>query len=229
MLKAAALSVGAAAVGVETAEAAGRFRRISVQKGESKVKRYPNEFFYDKDGKFLQDRARQAFYEMFAAYNYPTSKFLDENIWFVDFGMGDFANVGMGGIIWLNRCDEKGRFSYFGHDIYLLPGQQIAEHSHVATDYPAKMESWQVRYGSVYNWSEGEETTPAISAPAESQKDSVKCKHCEFLQVGDIRDLGELGKWHFLQGGPEGTIVTEYANYHDFKGLRFSNPNAKLD
>ncbi|MDO4570265.1 MAG: hypothetical protein Q4D38_07780 [Planctomycetia bacterium] len=225
MMKVSAVALGGAALGMDNAAEAARFRRTTtVSKGENALKVYPNEFFYDKDGNFLQEKARQAFYEMFEYYNYPTSDFLSENVWFVDFGLGDFANCGMGGIFWLNRED----FRYFGHDIYLLPGQMIAEHRHVKTDYPAKMESWQVRYGTVYNWSEGEETVPAISAPAESQKEFVHCKNCELLKVGDIRHLGELEKWHFLQAGPEGTIVTEYANYHDGAGLRFSNPKAKL-
>lgn len=220
MLKTSALTLGAAAMGIQTVNAA---PSCPAKKGVT-VKRYPNEFFYDKDGNFLQDRARQAFYEMFAAYHYPTCKFVDENIWFVDFGLGDFANTGMGGIFWLNREE----YSYFSHDIYLLPGQMIPEHKHVKTAYQPKMESWHVRYGSAYNWSEGEETIPAISAPAESQKSTVNCKHCELLQVGDIRHLGEVETWHFLQGGPNGTIVTESATYHDGAGLRFSNPKARM-
>jgi hypothetical protein len=36
-----------------------------------------------------------------------------------------------------------------------------------------------------------------------------------------------LGK-HCMKGGPEGTIVTEYASFHDSAGLRFSHPKAKL-
>lgn len=222
MLKTAALTAGAVAMGVQSVQAA---TSCEAKKGENLVKRYPNEFFYDKDGKFLEERARQAFYEMFEAYHYPTSEFLAKNIWFVDFGLGDFANTGMGGIIWLNRKDYR----YFSHDIYLLPGQMIPEHKHLPTpEAPAKMESWHVRYGSVYNWSEGDETVPAISTPSATQKDVVNCKHCEFLQVGDVRDLGALEKWHFLQAGPEGVIVTESATYHDFDGLRFSNPKAHV-
>ncbi|MBQ2820779.1 MAG: hypothetical protein IJF17_04255 [Thermoguttaceae bacterium] len=222
MLKTSALSMSAAVMGIQSVNAA---ENCSTPKGTNLVKRYPNEFFYDKNGKFLEDRAREAFYEMFKAYNYPLCDFVEKNIWFVDFGMGDFANTGMGGIIWLNREDYR----YFSHDIYLLPGQMIPEHCHVPTEKaPAKMESWHVRYGSCFNWSEGDETVPAISKPSASQAATVNCKHCEFLQVGDIRNLGQLEKWHFLQGGPEGVIVTETASYHDFAGLRFSNPDAKL-
>jgi len=222
MLKASALSLGAAAMGIQTADAAAAAK---VKEGEISVKRYTNEFFYDKDGKFLEERARQAFYEMFEAYHYPLNDFIEKNIWFVDFGLGDFANVGMGGIFFINRRDYR----YFSHDIYLLPGQMIPEHRHLPTEEaPAKMESWHVRYGTVYNWSEGEETIPAISAPPASQKDTIVCKQCELLVPGDIRHLGNLEKWHFLQAGPNGTIVTESATYHDGAGLRFSNPKAQM-
>ncbi len=220
MLKGTALGLGAAALGMNSLNAA---ENGTAQKGTTLVKRYENDFYYDKDGNFLVKKAKQAFFEMFDAYHYqyPETFQDDSFFWVIDFGLGDFANCGMGGVIWLNRKN----FRYFSHDIFLLPGQQIAEHSHVVTDEaPAKMETWHVRYGSAYNWSEGEPTIPAISKPAASQIDSIHCNHCELIKVGDVRDLNELGKWHFLQGGPEGVIITESATYHDGNGLRFSNP-----
>ena len=76
-------------------------------------------------------------------------------MWVLDFGLGDFAHVGMAGIFWLNRQD----YGYFGHEIYLLPGQMIPEHCHLATDKgPAKMESWQPRHGMIYTFGEGQPT-----------------------------------------------------------------------
>ena len=82
-------------------------------------------------------------------------------MWVTDFGLGDFENVGMGGIFWINDPEYK----YFAHAIYLLPGQMIPEHAHVKTDFPAKHESWMVEKGWVYNFSEvGDETrTPRLS------------------------------------------------------------------
>jgi hypothetical protein len=79
-------------------------------------------------------------------------------MWILDFGLGDFAHVGMAGIFWLNRQD----YNYFGHEIYLLPGQMIPEHSHHPTAKgAAKMESWQPRRGMIYTFGEGE-PTPAL-------------------------------------------------------------------
>jgi hypothetical protein len=124
----------------------------------------------------------------------------------------------------LNRKD----FKYFGHDIYLLPGQMIAEHAHLETKAgAAKMESWHTRYGMVYLFGEGDETKPLpVTLPA-SQVKYGTCKHCEPLQLGEVRDLNRLTAKHFMMAGPEGAIVTEYATYHDGDGLRFTDPNAK--
>ena len=189
------------------------------------MNRYSNDFFYDQDGNFLADRAKRAYYEMMTEMGYPIYDALKtDEFWALDFGLGDFANVGMAGIFWLNV--EK--YSYFGHDIYLLPGQMIPEHRHVTTTYPCKMESWQVRYGSAFNWSEGEPTVPAIAEIPESQKATSHVQHCEFLKIGSVRHLEVPESWHCLMGGPDGAIVTEYARYHDGAGVKFSNPKAQM-
>ncbi len=36
--------------------------------------------------------------EMFVHYNIPFTGFMAENMWVTDFGLGDFENVGMGGM-----------------------------------------------------------------------------------------------------------------------------------
>lgn len=188
------------------------------------VKVYENSYFYDADGKFLAGRAKDAYMDMFDRFGYPYPKGFRDNaeFWVLEGGVGEFARVGMGGIIWINR-NEPG-FSYFGHDIYLLPFQMIPEHSHHPTDSPAKMESWHVRYGSIYNFGEGVDNRPFPVQIPESQLKFSHVNHCDELQVGDTQHLGKLLTWHFMMGGPKGTIVTEYANYHDGNGLRFANP-----
>ena len=51
---------------------------------------------------------------MFVHYNIPFTGFMAENMWVTDFGLGDFENVGMGGIFWVN--DPK--YGYFAHAIF---------------------------------------------------------------------------------------------------------------
>ena len=121
----------------------------------SAVKRYQNSDFYDAGGKFLVDKAREAYFDMFRRFHSPVSDNILKNMWAVDFGLGDFAHVGMAGMIWTNRQD----YSYFGHEIYLLPGQMIPEHAHVETPKgAAKMESWHPRHGMIYTFGEGAAT-----------------------------------------------------------------------
>ncbi len=187
------------------------------------AKKYTNADFYDAAGNFKVDVAKAAYLDMFEYYGVPFTKFMEANIWFVDFGLGDFEHVGMGGIFWENDPVD----GYFAHAIYLLPGQMIPEHSHVKTKFPAKMETWMVTKGWAYNFSEIGDPTPEGPAIPASQP-PVHSKNWVKQEVGDIIKLKKVGSWHFLMAGPEGAIVDEWANYHDGAGLRFSNPKAAL-
>lgn len=185
-------------------------------------KKYTNADFY-KDGKFQQDIAMEAIKDMFAFYDVPFTELMAKDMWVTDFGLGDFENVGMGGIFWVNNAEQR----YFAHAIYLLPGQMIPEHAHVATTYPAKHESWMVEKGWAYNFSEvGDETPNAPEIPA--THGPIKSKNFVVQKVGEVLPLKALTTFHFLMAGPEGAIVSEWATYHDNAGLRFSNPKAAL-
>lgn len=183
-------------------------------------KKYTNADFY-KDGVFDKGVALEAMKDMFSFYDVPFTKFMEENIWVEDFGLGDFENVGMGGIFWVNDKEH----GYFAHDIYLLPNQMIPEHAHMATDMPAKFESWMVTKGWAYNFSEVGEATP--NAPAiPASHGEPRSKNFTVQNLGEILHLKEIETFHFLMAGDEGAIVNEWACYHDGAGLRFSNPRA---
>ena len=191
----------------------------------TEVKTYTNADFYDSDGQFQEDRARAAYYDMFRRFGYPISDKLEKEMWILEFGLGDFAEVGMAGIFWLNRQD----YNYFGHEIFLLPGQMIPEHCHLPTEKgAAKMESWQPRHGMIYTFGEGEPTTELVSKIPASQRELVKSRCCKPLGIDELGDLNRLEAWHFMVAGPEGALVTEYGTFHDMDGLRFSNPKATL-
>ena len=204
--------------------------RASAEESSSKaaVKTYTNADFYDANGEFLMDKAREAYLDMFRRFHYPYSERLkseDDGMWILDFGLGDFVNVGMAGIFWLNRQD----WGYFGHEIYLLPGQMIPEHAHLPTDKgPAKMESWQPRQGMIYTFGEGEPTADLLCKIPESQRDIVKARHCTPLEIDEIGHLNRLLAPHFMVAGPEGAIVTEYGTFHDMDGLKLFNPKATV-
>jgi len=211
-----ALMGGAAMAGLAAA---------ACQSGPKTVTARPNADFYGPDKKFNAEAAKQAYYDMMAAYQYPIPKFLRDNIWSLDFALGRFTEVGMAGIFWINEKEAD----YFGHEIYLLPGQMIPEHWHVKTaDARPKMEGWHLRHGSVTLFGEGDPTTGAEATIPASERTFAKCRHATPLAVGELGKLNRPEAPHFMVAGPQGCIVTEYASYHDGKALRFTNPDVKL-
>lgn len=189
-----------------------------------KLTKHKNADFY-LDGKFQVDKAKQAYFDMMKAYGYPVPDSLRTNMWATDFGLGDFANVGMAGIFWVNN-QESG---YFAHEIYLLPGQMIVEHGHEATAKgKAKMESWHIRYGSICTLGEEGDPLPIAVKLPPSQAKFLTVSKGYMMYPGDIRTLNRVGAKHFMIGGPQGAIVSEYASFHDGDGLRFTNPNVKF-
>ena len=185
-------------------------------------KKYTNADFYT-DGKFNEDAAKKAYLDMFEFYGIPFTPFMEENFWIAEFGIGDFENVGMGGIFWVNDAEH----GYFAHAIYLLPGQMIPEHAHVKTEFPPKFETWMVVKGWAYNFSEIGDATPD-SPVIPASHGPIKSKNFVIQNLGEIIHLKQAETFHFLMAGPEGAIVDEWASYHDGAGLRFTNRKAKL-
>ena len=234
MIKIAAGAMVAPLAGVTNETAGNRLEASATGERKERVcmKKYTNADYY-KNGVFQKDVAYRAFYEMFEDYGYTLADklrtFKNGEFWVVDFGLGDFENVGMGGIIWYNDITN----GYFGHDIYLLPHQMIAEHYHLpAEGVQAKYETWLVRDGSIFNFGKGGELTDEVRAILpKSQLDAgaITCFNFEELHVGDLRSLTALEDRHFMMAGEKGAIVTEFGSYHSMDGLRFSNTNAALD
>jgi D-lyxose ketol-isomerase len=194
--------------------------------GTPKYQQYKNEDFYKADGTFDTEKAKQAYYEMMEHFNYPiVDRLKGEEFWAIDFGLGRFAEVGMAGIFWVNNEKDK----YFGHEIYLLPGQRITEHAHAKTEAAGpKMESWQPRHGSCYIYGEGEPTEGVEADIPGKDKEFWIAKTKKKLMPGEIGTLEVPESKHWMMAGPEGLILTEYATYHDGDGLRFSNTNVKF-
>lgn len=198
--------------------------------------KYDNEHFM-KDGKFDYAIAKEAYAELFRFHRFaiadkvlnakPDPKVGSTDFWVLNFGLNDFVNVGMAGIFYCNFKEE----GYFAHDIFLLPGQMIAEHYHVpAEGKPAKHEFWHVRHGSCYTFRKGGTIAdvPAGVVLPKSQLDAkaITAFISKFNDTGDYDVLNKLEEPHFMIAGPQGAIVSEYASYHSNEGLRFTNPKA---
>lgn len=207
-----------------TALARSSSKNVSTKSTEKALyhKKYTNADYYT-NGVFNKEVARQAFLDMFAFYGVEYTEFMKKNMFITDFNLGDFEHIGMGGIFWINDAEHN----VFGHEIYLLPNQMIAEHAHVKSAYAAKHETGLVRNGSGYIFSIGESTPNPPALPV-SQKNFITLTHFEPKKVGDLIYLAKIESKHFLYAGDHGIIVTEFGTFHDNAGLRFTNPSVKF-
>lgn len=219
------LAAGAASVSILGAEDA-RAAEECPSCGKDGPKKPKNSDFYGSDGKFDVEAAKKAYYDMMKFYKYPIPERLrGDEFWTLDFSLGKFTEVGMAGILWINNIEHN----YFGHEIYLLPGQMIAEHQHVKTDKcGVKLEGWHVRYGWVYVYGEGTPTPGVEKRIPPSHKKCAVARTEKRLNPGETACLGKALEKHWMRAGPKGAIVSEYATAHDMAGLRFSHPKVKL-
>lgn len=194
-----------------------------------KLRIHKNEEFYGADGTFDQEAAKKAYFEFMEFHGYPVYDNLLKNMWVLDFALGRFTDVGMGGIFWLNEWVEEGKYGYLGHEIFLLPGQMIPEHWHVQhADILPKMEGWQCRHGETILFSEGAPSPDAEKIIPASELKFTTCRNVCRVAPGELGKLDKAGAPHFQVAGPQGAIVTEYATFHSMEALRFRNPNIKL-
>ena len=182
---------------------------------------YKNEDFYGSDGKFDAAKGTDAYIAFMEHHGYPFFEGLREGLWVSDYGMGTFTTLGLAAFGFIN--DEES--SYLGQDLFILPGQMLPEHYHLATDKcPPKMEGWHVRYGRSYVYGEGEPTKDMYAKIPASQKDIVSTFHETILDPGQTATLNRQTAKHWQFGGPEGAIVSEYGTFHDNDGVRHSDP-----
>lgn len=182
------------------------------------------------DGKFDPQAAKQAYFNLMKKFNYPIPEsFKGDFFWTTDFSLGDFSEVGMGGVFWTNENHDEG--GYLGHEIFLLPGQMIVEHAHVDCESsPAKRESWLVRHGSIFSFSVQDQAKgfPDGCVIPKSQRNIATVNSAIEVKAGGVDTLNQAAAKHFMLAGPEGAIVTEFGTFHDNEGLRFTNPNVKF-
>lgn len=183
---------------------------------------FDNADFYDAEGDFLEDRARQAVLRVCQHHGYPIFPGFAENLWITDYGVGKFAEMGLAAYVFVNNEEDR----YMMLDLFLLPNQMLPEHWHLAAeDNPAKMEGWLVRWGISHLVGIGEPNLrPEVVVPACHWNGRVTTQHAVVGTPGTFVPLGEVESRHWQFGGPEGGIVTEVANVHTNSGVRHSDP-----
>jgi len=198
------VSIGMALLLAATAQAAGL--------------KFKNADFYDKDGQFNVEKAKDAVIKLMKHHGCPVFAGLREKLWVSDYGKGQFAKLGLAAVVHVNN--EKDRYMML--DMYLLPGQMLPEHWHLATDKnPVKLEGWLVRYGWAHIVGEGEPNLgPDVVVPACHDGGKVTVKHETVCKPGQMACLNRAEAHHWQLAGPEGAIITEVANVHDGAGVR---------
>jgi hypothetical protein len=188
---------------------------------------FKNEDFYGPDGKFNEEAAKKAYFALCRYFNYPVNPNVRKNLAVSDFALGHFTEAGLAYVAWV---DEKAG-NYCSLELFLLPGQMIPEHWHVAVegeDVKAKMESWIVRYGKTFTYGEGDATEPIGVKIPEFEKQFLTVMHEKALGPGEVTGIAKPLEKHWQQAGPEGCILTEVSTYHTGAAVRFTNPKIKF-
>lgn len=183
---------------------------------------YTNKDFY-KNGVFQKEVAKDAIAQLLASYGHTLTPAMRQQLWFNDFGLGDYQHVGLASITWVNNLD----YGYYAMTMYLLPNQMIPEHRHMPISAPparpAKHESWRVLDGWVYNFSEIGAASADIP-PTPKSFGPVQSHNVVIQHQGETLSLKKLESYHFLMANSKGAIVDEYGNWQDRRGWFSSNP-----
>jgi D-lyxose ketol-isomerase len=184
---------------------------------------FANEYFYDADGKFNEDKAKDAYIAMMKYHGYPVFEGVKEKLWVSDYGTGQFAKLGLGANSFVNNEEER----YMLMDIFMLPNQMLPEHFHLPTaKNPAKMEGWLCRHGLSYVYGEGTPTSPMKAVvPKCHMNGTVTISSEVVLKPGMFTPQPKVESPHWQFAGPEGAILTEVATVHDNTGVRHSDKN----
>lgn len=182
---------------------------------------FKNEDFYT-NGKFDAEKGKDAVLTLMKYHGYPIFPGIKEKIWISDYSIGQFTKLGLAAVMFKNNEADR----YMLMDIYLLPGQFLPEHWHIATaKNPAKMEGWLIRHGLSYVGGEGEPNMPPeVVIPQIHLGGTVSVKHVVAAKPGDFVPLVRVTSHHWQMAGPEGVILTEVANVHDNDGVRHAEP-----
>ncbi len=135
-----------------------------------------------------------------------------------DFGLGDLERTGLELVVYVNTD------RYCAKELVMFPRQTCPEHKHppVGND-PGKMETFRVRWGTVWLYVEGEPTAKRKGrVPPGSEKHYTVFREIE-LRAGDQYTISPSTK-HWFQAGDEGAIVSEFSSTSRDEADLFTDP-----
>lgn len=135
-----------------------------------------------------------------------------------DFGLSDLEQTGLEIITYVNteRVCAK--------EIMMFPHQTCPEHLHPPVGSQlGKEETFRCRWGTVYLYVPGPETTARTGKPPAGSEPYYTVKHEVCLRPGDQYTLMP-GTWHWFQAGAEGAIVSEFSTRSTDEADVFTDP-----
>ena len=182
---------------------------------------FDNSSFYDAEGKFQEEKAKDAYIAVMEYHGYPVYEGIRERMWVSDYGTGQFAKLGLGAVMFQNNVEDR----YMLMDLYLLPNQMLPEHWHLEGEgNPAKLEGWLIRHGLSHVVGEGEANLGEdVVIPKCHMGGKATTMHETVCGPGDFAKLVRVTSRHWQLAGPEGAIMSEVANCHTDSAVRHSD------
>lgn len=144
-----------------------------------------------------------------------------ESMEVADFGLNDLYRTGLELTTYINssRCCAK--------ELVLFPGQTCPEHRHPdAGGVPGKEETFRCRMGKAYLYVPGTPSPAPAAAPPKGDEAYYTVCHEIVLHPGEQYTLAP-DTLHWLQGGPEGAVVSEFStSSHDDTDI-FTDPRIR--
>lgn len=124
-----------------------------------------------------------------------------------DFGLGDFYNIGLGVIIYVNteRVCAK--------ELAMTPFQICPQHKHPnIMKNPGKEETFRCRWGEVYLYIDGSNTKNIKAVIPEKYSERFNVFNEILLKPGDQYTLPP-NTGHWFQSGPQGAVLSEFSTH----------------
>lgn len=139
-----------------------------------------------------------------------------------DFGLGDIANVGLEVVTYENND------RYCAKELVLFPRQMCPEHRHppLSGTNPGKQETFRVRWGKAYLYTEGEPTKKPKAKVPERHRRHLTVWHEIVLKPGQQYTLPP-NTLHWFQAADEGAIISEFSSTSDDASDEFTDPGVQ--
>jgi len=140
------------------------------------------------------------------------------NIEVADFGLGELAETGLELIPYVNTARVCAK------ELILFPHQTCPEHCHppVAGE-PGKEETFRCRWGRVYLYVPGENTSNPKAKPPSDREKYYTVWHEIELNPGDQYTL-HPDTLHWFQAGERGAVISEFSTRSRDEADIFSDP-----